>query len=147
MAMNTPGDTEILTLDLDPAHRQEVVFSTDNGDITGLPFTVGEFFRGTAFETKIRQIYGDSALFDFNPFVGGVDLVFVDGNHAYENVRADSQNALRMVRSGGVILWDDYHPTWGPGVMRLLDELSHSTKILTLAGTRFAVYVEQFPHG
>jgi predicted O-methyltransferase YrrM len=146
MAMNTPEDTEIFTLDLDPAHRQDVVFLTENGDITGLPFTVGEFFQGTSFETKIRQLYGDSVLFDFSPFVGGVDLVFIDGNHAYENVRSDSQNALRMVRSGGVVLWDDYHPACGPGVMRLLDELSRPMEILSIAGTRFALYVERSPH-
>ncbi len=140
MAMNTREHTEILTLDLDPERREEVTFATENGNITGVAFTVGELFVSTPFLGKIRQLYGDSAAFDFEEFSQAVDLVFVDGNHRYENVRSDSEHALRMVRPGGAVLWDDYHPIWGPGVIRAIDELATEIDLVRIAGTRFALY-------
>ena len=139
MAMNTPPQTEILTLDLDPAARVETKYRLEMGDIGGVPFALGECYRGTAFEPRIRQLYGDSALFDFRPFYASADLVFVDGNHGYENVKSDSENAFRVVRPGGVVLWDDYHLEWGPAVMRYLNEIGNAKRIFQIAGTRLAI--------
>jgi predicted O-methyltransferase YrrM len=143
MAMNTPADTEILTLDLDPAQRGAAKYGLEMGDITGMPFTVGCLYRGTDSEAKIRQLYGDSALFDFAPFYRTADLVFIDGNHAYENVKSDSNNAFRIVRKGGVVIWDDYHPECGPGVMRYLSKLNNPKGVFQIVGTRFALYMEK----
>ena len=140
MAMNTPPESEILTLDLDPARRADTKYRLEMGDIGGVPFVVGGTYRGTDFEPKIHQLYGDSALFDFQPFYGSGDLVFVDGNHGYENVKSDSENAFRVVRGGGIVLWDDYHPEWGPGVMGYLNEIEGSKRVVQIDGTRLAVY-------
>jgi len=144
MAMNTPDATEIFTLDLDPAQRETTKYPLDIGDITGLPFMVGETYRGTEFEAKIHQLYGDSAVFNFEPFVDSIHLVFIDGNHTYENVKSDSENAFRILAPGGVIIWDDYHPEWGPGVMRCLNEIYKFKPIFHINGTRFAVCVNRF---
>lgn len=140
MAMHTPDDTEIFTLDLNPTQRETTKYQLDIGDITGLQFTVGELYRGTEFEGKIRQLYGDSACFNFEAFYDSVDLLFIDGNHAYENVKSDSDNAFRMLRGGGVIIWDDYHLEWGPGVVKHLNELNKSKTLYQILGTRFAIY-------
>ena len=35
-------------------------------------------------------------------------MVIVDGGHSYEVAKSDTQNALRLVRNGGIIVWDDY---------------------------------------
>jgi hypothetical protein len=32
-------------------------------------------------QNKVVQLRGDSAAFDFSPFVGTVDFVFIDGAH------------------------------------------------------------------
>lgn len=106
-----------------------------------MPFTVGELYRGTESETKIHQLYGDSGVFDFEGFYGKVNLVFVDGNHTYENVKTDSENAFRILSSGGVIIWDDYHAEWGPGVIRALHEITDK-RLYQVIGTRFAVYLD-----
>lgn len=101
---------------------------------------------GTAFRTdpetmrRIVQHFGDSRQFDYRPFHGKVDLVFVDASHAYEAVLSDSAAALRMVRPGGAIIWDDYHPVHGPGVMKALAELSTTTPLVWIRGTRLALY-------
>lgn len=49
------------------------------------------------------------------------DLAFIDGHHSYESSAADSHLVLPLMRSGGVIVWHDYCPTW-PGVVRAVDE-------------------------
>jgi hypothetical protein len=37
-----------------------------------------------------------------------MDVVFVDGAHEWRWVESDSQNALRMVAPGGMVIWHDY---------------------------------------
>jgi predicted O-methyltransferase YrrM len=82
-------------------------------------------FHGTDVEEKIVQLYGDSASFDYGPFLRKVDLIFIDGSHSYEYVLSDSLWAMKMVR-GGVIVWHDYasmgYSCW-PGLVKALDEL------------------------
>ena len=139
MAMNSAPDCQIYTLDLPPG-EVTTKYDVDNGNITGMTFSIGEHFERSAYATRIQQLYGDSAAFDFSPFAGSIDLVFVDGSHSYENVVEDSQTAFAMLRPGGVILWDDYHPEWGPGVMRALHELGQR-RLYRIMDTRFAIYV------
>ncbi len=35
------------------------------------------------------------------------DLIFIDGNHAYRQVKSDIENALLLVRDGGILCGDD----------------------------------------
>src|SRR5687768_16369891 len=39
-------------------------------------------FLRSPVEGKVRQLYGDSATFDYGPYLGTCDVVFVDGSHA-----------------------------------------------------------------
>jgi predicted O-methyltransferase YrrM len=117
-ALNLP-DAEIVTIDL-PA---------DQVDRTSLP--IGRYdmtyikkdrIGGKATEFKgIVQLYGDTAKFDFSPWYGTCDLVFVDACHEYEYVLNDSEIALKLLVEGGVVLWHDYGSS--PGVTRVLNEL------------------------
>lgn len=67
------------------------------------------------------QLHGDSATFDWSAHVGGAGLVFVDGSHAYDYAKKDSETAMRLIRPGGIVLWHDYG-IW-PGVTQALEEL------------------------
>ena len=83
----------------------------------------GRHYRESAYAHKIRQLWGDSASFDYGPFAGSIDLVFVDGSHSYEYVKSDSRAALRLLRNGsGTILWHDYGTAWHD-VTKALNEL------------------------
>lgn len=75
---------------------------------------------------RVFQLRGDSMDFDFSPYYGFMDIVFVDGAHDYEHVMSDSKNALKMVRRGGIVVWHDYNPKQGKqeGVIKALNELS-----------------------
>ena len=82
----------------------------------------GSRFIGTDCEKKIVQLYGDSAVFDFSPYYNIIDFIFIDGSHAYEYVRNDSQKAITLLRNGtGVIVWHDYG-TWD-SVTKAVNEL------------------------
>jgi len=52
-----------------------------------------------------------------------MDIVFVDGGHTWEVLSNDSLNAIRMVRPGGFVIWDDYG-SHCPDVRDFLDSLS-----------------------
>ena len=86
---------------------------------------------------QIQQHWGDSTTFDFSPWQNKVDMVFIDGSHEYYAVMSDSINAMKMVRPGGMIVWDDYQPRLS-GVVCALQELARSYEILHLRGTRLA---------
>lgn len=52
-----------------------------------------------------------------------VDMVFLDGDHRYEEVIRDIFHARSMLREGGILAGHDYnHPDW-PGVKQAVDEI------------------------
>lgn len=139
----TNPDAEIWTLDLpgrnESAHAQLELLASDRPFILG-DERRGHAFRGTPEEGRITQLIGDSATFDFTPYEGKVDLVFVDGSHSYEYVRNDTLAALRMITDEGTIVWDDY-PHF-PGIWQYLNELAGELDgpIYHLHDTRLAYY-------
>lgn len=56
------------------------------------------------------------------------DMIYIDGDHTYQGVRADAMTALRKIKPNGLVLFNDY-TTWSPlenceyGVMRVVHEL------------------------
>jgi predicted O-methyltransferase YrrM len=68
------------------------------------------------------------------------DLVFVDGDHSEAAVRHDRDLALRVVRSGGLIVYHDDNGLRTVDVSRVLDDLADGgADIQHVAGTWFAV--------
>lgn len=51
------------------------------------------------------------------------DLVYIDGDHSYQAVRADIQASRRLVKPGGWIGGHDYDGPDTPDVKRAVDEL------------------------
>jgi len=92
---------------------------------------------------RITQLLGDSAKFDFSPWHGKIDFVFVDGAHSYDFVVNDSEVALNLLgEQGGVIVWHDYG-VW-PDVAQALKELKEKRPELPLVhvkGTSLAVSI------
>lgn len=88
----------------------------------------GGRFAGTPEQDQITQLYGNSIEFDFSPYHGKCDLVFVDGSHAFEYVLADTRNARLPARENGLIIWHDYGE-W-PEVALALNYLHQTEKDL-----------------
>lgn len=100
--------------------------------------TIGRAFKETPHAERIRQHFGDSAAFDYAPYRGTMDLVFVDGAHTYEYVSSDSRNALDILAPGGVVVWDDCNAL-SPGVSKALLELRRQGEpVYRIVGTRLA---------
>lgn len=73
------------------------------------------------YADQVVQLRGDSATFDWSLHLGRAGLVFVDCSHAYDYARTDSESAMRLVKTGGIVLWHGYG-VW-PSVTQALDEL------------------------
>ncbi len=100
----------------------------------------GEAFAGTTEGERITQLWGDSASFDFSPYAGAIDCVYIDGSHTYDYARSDTESALAMLSPYGAIVWDDYGNF--PGVYRCVTEVARTLQhpVYHLFGTRYAVY-------
>jgi predicted O-methyltransferase YrrM len=121
LAHFSPDDAHVYTLDLPKNEMSKAKFGIEEGDSKYVDKdAVGERLARNARESgKITQLYGDSAAFDFTPYFGKIDFVFVDGSHSVPYARNDSEIALRLVRPGGIILWHDYG-VW-KGVTKVLN--------------------------
>ena len=60
-------------------------------------------------DIRLKRIQGDSAEVG-RDFTLGVDYLFIDGDHFEPGVRADCRAWLPHMRSGGFVLFHDYHP-------------------------------------
>jgi predicted O-methyltransferase YrrM len=119
LAENAPQDATVYTLDLPVDGVANHALVAKERVFVEKP-APGELVNRSTAARKVVQLLGDSARFDFNPYE--VDLVFIDGSHAFENVMNDSRRAIEMLRTGrGLIVWHDYGE-W-EGVTRALDSL------------------------
>ena len=145
VARNAPPNARIHTLTLGPDQLASYVNAAGDTRLSrkhALKESKFEAFlyTGTAVESKIHQLFGDSKEFDESPYLDACDLVFVDGSHAYSYVVSDSAKALRMVRPGGLVIWHDYNGEAEPGVFHAVNELARDHVIRHIAGTEMAVY-------
>lgn len=72
---------------------------------------IGHLVHEAGLGHRLCQIYCDSRQWDSSSLPDGFfDSVLIDGGHTEEVVNSDTLNALRLIRSGGLILWHDYCP-------------------------------------
>lgn len=134
LAEALPDDGEVWTIDFAPAQFDATQAPANfDGEQVGLAY------RNSPAARKITQIYGNSLEYDFSAYEGLADIVLVDGGHEYENGVADTETALRLVRPGGIILWDDFQPYWHGLVNGICDAMAERV-FGPLAGTALAVH-------
>jgi predicted O-methyltransferase YrrM len=122
MALNANDDAQIFTLDLPSEELEHTQMQIAVGEARYVKKDrSGERFLEHPVRSKITQVFGDSATYDFSPYHASMDMVFIDGSHAYEYVLNDTRKALDIIRPGGTILWHDY-TNW-EGVRDALNEL------------------------
>jgi len=135
LARNLP-DSEVHTLDLPLEQDPALAYGVSDAS-NRMRFEQRAYEALPLGNSSVVQHWGDSATFDFSRWRGSIDLVYVDGAHSREYVRADSTTAFGLVREPGAIVWDDY---WRrvPGVSAALHELS--APLFRVPGTRLVVY-------
>jgi predicted O-methyltransferase YrrM len=138
LAANLPLDGRVTTIDLPVDWDKRFVYDvpSNHWNVTDRQ-SIGIQYRGTAFESRIRQVLGDSAGVDWQALNPPFDLVFIDGCHYSEYVKADTQNALKNLRPGGIVVWHDYGDI--KDVSRVVDATAREITVHAIRGTRLAV--------
>jgi hypothetical protein len=138
LALNLP-DGEVITIDANVPHDPSNVESRAYG-----PFTPGECFLDADKELRERIVFlqSDSRAVDLSAWYGRSGLVIVDGGHAEDVCANDTALALKLVRRGGVIVWDDYTPYW-PGVKATLDALAQRLPLTHYPRLGIVVHVSE----
>jgi Methyltransferase domain len=135
LALNTPGDCRIYTLDLPPDGQTSRQLSVTDGDLVKLRGERKMYsWEGTSAAGKVRPVFGDSMTFDFSPYYGKIDLFFIDGAHSYEYVRSDTLSALKCCHPGSVIAWHDFGRMGVNGVSKWLREFSGQQEVYSIPG-------------
>lgn len=146
-AINSPPNCVVHTLDLPPSFNasEKKGYSYDDLMVVelSLEYTKNRIYQNYPEKNKVRELFGDSSQYDFSPYKGKIDLVFIDGNHSYDFVKSDTENALEMLTERGVIIWHDYDYIIHKDVFRYLNKLSKTHKIYSIPHTRFAIYGRQ----
>lgn len=143
-ALNSSPNCRIYTLDLPPNYDVGQLEGCSYDDLMvaklSLKHVTDRIYHQFPERAKIQEIFGDSATFDFSPYHGKIDFMFIDGNHSYGFVKSDTENALKMLSDRGVLVWHDYDYIVHRDVFMYLNQLAQQYKIYAIPHTRFAVY-------
>lgn len=124
MADHLPEGGRLVTVDINPQH--------------------GDVYAQTALAARIERRVGTAQdVLAIEPD-GGFDLIFIDADHRYAGVKADTETVLRLLAPQGWLLWHDY-ANWGYfsggcAVPEFLVELSTSLPVVHLAGTNLGLH-------
>lgn len=67
--------------------------------------------------SNVHHVFGHSNAFDFTRLGRQFDMIFIDGDHHYESVKADTISAFKLIDvDKGIIVWHDY--TYNPEKIR-----------------------------
>lgn len=132
---------ECTTLNLPREEILKILPSEEYADLHG-------FFSKQ--NSNIHQIWGNSINFDFTPYQHQCDMVFIDGDHHYEAVKADTIHAVDLLRDQhSIIVWHDY--AMNPEMIRwsvfagILDGLPQSMhhRLFHVSNTLCAIYLPE----
>jgi predicted O-methyltransferase YrrM len=87
-------------------------FGTGNGHI--------EFFIDNCSRYSNIHLYKGTSQDILPTLDKKYDFIFIDGDHSYEIVKFDFEQALRLIEKGGIIAFDDYVM---PGVAKAINEV------------------------
>lgn len=141
-ALNSPGNCIIYTIDLPPEYKNIALGEASKYDKLIIQKSMPDIeYHGKDVEYKIKQIYGDSAKFDYSEFYDKMDIVFIDGAHHYDAVKKDTENALKMVNDDGLIIWHDFaiYGDYNDVTRAILDSIS-ADRITQIGSTSIAIY-------
>lgn len=143
MSLNSMEYCNIYTLDLPKEMLNKSSLKTEvheqkyiDKPLSGTRFSKHELAH------RIHQLIGDSASFDFSEFTHKCDFIFIDGSHAYDYVKNDTEKSLNMLSTNGIIIWHDYG-IWN-GVTRYINEIREQEifkeKLIAIEGTSLVVF-------
>ena len=148
-AYNSSPDTKIYTLDLPRdydliATQQEKLKKYSYDDLLVVQLSKENIdkrlYQGHPCGKKVTELFVDSLSFDFSPYYGKMDFIFIDGCHALPYVHSDTNNAFKMLSARGMVVWHDFDYIIHRDVFKYLNRLVKTHKIYSIPNTRFALY-------
>ncbi len=123
--LNAPIDCEVYTLDLPPDSVVSDGYVSTDVELVQTR-TTEMFLQRSGLGRRYRQIYCDSMKFDPEGYRDSIELGFIDGAHAYDFVKNDTEKMARMMAQRGLVFWHDYG---GRGEFRPLSQYLESLNI------------------
>lgn len=108
--LNAPPTSAIYTLDL-PAESNAESRAAQNIDTDVILIKerkVGHVLGHLGLAGRYEQLLGDSMSFDPTPYLGSIELGFIDGAHARRYVENDTMKMAAMMSERGLVFWHDY---------------------------------------
>lgn len=117
MAEQSPGDAQILTVDLPDDERATRLspYTTDLAFLRMKDFDIGQKYSESALAYKVQQERMDATSPEFrhtlDTFLGArrIDFALIDAAHDYYTTKVLFELALPRMSHGGVIMTDDYN--------------------------------------
>ena len=134
VAVDLFGRTDLLGDDTD-ANRREVDKSYTT--LTRTKFEQNYLARHDALPDIVE---GPSSWVDQHVAAGSVRFCHIDASHLYAHVRVDAQNAARMLRHGGVVVFDDWRSEHTPGVTAAVWEAVFTAGLIPVVVTPTKFY-------
>jgi len=145
IAANLDPKAVLYTLDLDEESAKKIEQETQDrtNTVKYLEYMDNLAFKNTSYEKNIVVLRGDSTRFDYKPYYDQMDLVFVDGGHDLYTVRADTENAFKLVRQNSphIVAWHDYGNPKHPQLTEYLEKLSNEKDIHHIEETTICYYL------
>ena len=94
-----PPDGEVVTLDFPPIPGQN---------------DVGFFYWDQPLKSKIKQIFEGVDTWNSEPYRASAEIVFCDACDQPDGLSAETAQAFKVVKPGGVIFRHDYSSAEGP---------------------------------
>lgn len=104
MAINAP-QAIVYTINISP----DDIINDKGGRLTTVAMErekIGSYYRERNLK-NIKQIIANTATWE--PDIGNIDLVFVDGCHDTDFVYNDTRKSLKYMKHGSFVLWHDFN--------------------------------------
>lgn len=129
--INALQPSEFLAMDLFGLDKYESLWGTPTSEIFRGK-THAQYYQDRFASPKVRVFNGDSVEALSSLSDQSLDLIYIDGDHSYEGVKADTTQAIRKVTAAGLLIFNDYllydHIQKGEfGVVQAVNELVNSS--------------------
>jgi predicted O-methyltransferase YrrM len=130
MATAMASGSRLWSYDLHVAAREDLVGSELDAELEAA-------LRRLGVDDGVELLVGDSRTVELPP--GPFDVLFIDGDHSYDGVKADFERWGPHVRDGGHLLFHDATDTGSygnvyPGVQRAVAEVAGTNGFVASAG-------------
>lgn len=130
VAMQSQYKCEFYGIDMFEKIVQYAHLSYFKSDNLSRKRTTSNIIKCNIFKHQFEIIEGNSrsqsvieSTQNHSPF----NLVFIDGDHVYDGVKADFNNYSTFVSRGGLVVFDDYHEKNHPQIVKFVDDINDSS--------------------